>query len=146
MTDFLHPSQPCALTTEGLLEAALDTVKRQLAAKSPANMMYGFDEGGTLTELANLDYEQDEAEYPLVRFEIRHERHQFKTAAGGSLEVPMCFITATDGETFHLASGIVDEDEYHSTGLDDVSSLSEELEEFPTDITGDSLPRRNRLH
>jgi hypothetical protein len=145
MTDFLHPSQPCALTTEGLLEAALDTVKRQLAAKSPANMMYGFDEGGTLTELANLDYEQDEAEFPLVRFEIRHERHHFKTV-GGYIEVPICFITPTDGETLHLASGIVNEDEYHPTGLDDVSSLSEELEEFPTDITGDSLPRRNRLH
>jgi hypothetical protein len=146
MTAFLRPSQPHALTTKGLLEAALDTVKRQLAAKSPANMMYGFDEDGTLTELANLDYEQDEAEFPLVRFEIRHERHQFKTATGGYLEVPMCFIAATDGETFHLASGIVDKDRYHPTGLDDVSSFSEELEEFPTDSTEDTLSRRNRLH
>ena len=144
MTDFLRPSQPHALTTEGLLETALDTVKRQLAAKSPANMMYGFDEDGTLTELANLDYEQDEAEFPLVRFEIRHERHHFKTV-GGYMEVPLCFITATDGETHHLTFGIVDEDKYHSAGLDEVS-CSEELEEFPTDSTGDSLRRRNRLH
>ena len=107
MTDFLRPSQPRALTTEGLLEAALDTVKRQLAAKSPANVMYGFDEDGTVTHLANPEYEQDEAEFPLVRFEIRHKRHQFRTAAGGYFEVPMCFIAASDGETFSLASGIV---------------------------------------
>jgi hypothetical protein len=55
MMDVLHLSQPKTLTTKGILQAARDKVKQQIAAKSLANIMCGFAEDGMLIQYADLD-------------------------------------------------------------------------------------------
>jgi hypothetical protein len=51
MMDVLHLSQPKTLTAVGILEAARDRVKQQLAAKSLASITCGFAEDGILLHL-----------------------------------------------------------------------------------------------
>jgi hypothetical protein len=129
MIDVLHLSQPKTMTAVGILEAARDRVKKQIAAKSLANIMCGFAEDGTLIQFANLDYPQDAPSFPEIRYEIRHYPTQIRTL-GGNVEVRVCYIVATDGETYKVSSGILGEDKWHPIAMDH-SFLAGEAGEFP---------------
>ena len=61
MIDVLRLSQSKTLTATGILEAARDRVKQQIAAKSLASIMCGFAEDGMLIHYANLDYPSSQA-------------------------------------------------------------------------------------
>jgi hypothetical protein len=128
MTDALHFSQPKTVTAVGILEAARDKVKEQIAAKSLVNIMCGFAEDGVLIHYANLDYPHAPS-FPDLRYEIRHYPTQIKTL-GGYAEVTVCYIMATDGDTYKVSSGILDEDKWHPI-LMDHSFLAGEAGEFP---------------
>jgi hypothetical protein len=127
MMDVLHLSQPT--TAVGILEAARDRVKQQIAAKSLANIMCGFAEDGMLIHYANLDYPQHAPSFPDIRYEIRHYPTQIKTL-GGYVEVTVCYIVATDGDVYHASSGIVDEDKWHPIVMDHYF-VAGEAGEFP---------------
>jgi hypothetical protein len=127
MMDVLHFSQPT--TAVGILEAARDRVKQQIDAKSLTNIMCGFAEDGTLIQYANLDHPQHVEGFPDIRYEIRHCPTQIKTL-GGYVEVRVCYIVATDGETYKVSSGILDEDKWHPIAMDH-SFLAGEAGEFP---------------
>jgi hypothetical protein len=129
MIDVLDVSQPKTVTAVGILEAARDRVKKQIAAKSLANIMCGFAEDGTLVQFADLDYPQDAPSFSEIRYEIRHCPTRIKTL-GGYVEVRVCYIVATDGETYKVSSGILDEDKWHPIAMDH-SFLAGEAGEFP---------------
>jgi hypothetical protein len=129
MMDVLEVSQPTTVTAVGLLDAARDRVKKQVAAKSLANIMCGFAEDGTLIQFANLDRPQHAEGFPDIRYEIRHYPTQI-TTSGGPAEVTVCYIVATDGETYKVSCGILDEDKWHPIAMDH-SFLADEIGEFP---------------
>jgi hypothetical protein len=126
------------------LDAAVKTVEQQLAAKSPVSGRWGFDNHGDFITWANIDYDLDKL--PNCVFEIHHELLDFK-GEGWSRELWMCWIMATDGETCHLTSGLVDNDKYHSLqAKDDVISVAEAVERFAEADEADAQPRCNQLH
>jgi hypothetical protein len=129
MMNVLDDLQPMTVTAVGILEAARDRVKKQIAAKSLANVMCGFAEDGTLIQYANLDHPQHIADLPEIRYEIRHYPTQI-TTSGGPEEVTVCYIVATDGDTYKVSSGIVDEDKWHPIAMDH-SFLAGEVGEHP---------------
>ncbi len=116
MDDF-NGAQPKTVTAVGILEAARDTVKKQIAANSLANIMCGFAEDGTLIQFANLDHPQHLEGFADIRYEIRHYPTKI-TTSGGPAEVTVCYIVATDGDTYKVSSGIVDEDKWHPIAMD----------------------------
>ena len=129
MMDDLEVSQPMTVTAVGILEAARDRVKKQIAAKSLANIMCGFAGDGTLIQYANLDHPQHIEDFPEIRYEIRHYPTRI-TTSGGPAEVSVCYIVATDGDTYKVSSGIVDEDKWHPIAMDH-SFLAGEVGEHP---------------
>jgi len=129
MTDVLHFAQPKTVTAVGILEAARQAVKKQITAKSLANIMCGFAEDGTLTQYLNLDHPQPIEGFPDIRYEIRHYPTQI-TTSGGPAEVTVCYIVATDGDTYKVSSGIVDQDKWHPIAMDH-SFLAGEAGEHP---------------
>jgi len=122
-------AQPRTATAEGRLDAARDTVKKQVSAKSLANIMCGFAENGTLIQYANLDHPQHIEDFPEIRYEIRHYPTRI-TTSGGPAEVTVCYIVATDGDTYKVSSGIVGEDTWHPIAMDH-SFLAGEAGEHP---------------
>jgi hypothetical protein len=129
MIDVLEVSQPTTVTAVGILEAAREAVKKQISAKSLANIMCGFAEDGTLIQYVNLDHPQFVEGFAVIRYEIRHYPTQIKTL-GGYAEVTVCYIVATDGDTCKVSSGILDEDKWHPIAMDH-SFLAGEAGEFP---------------
>jgi hypothetical protein len=128
MDDLLGP-QPKPVTAAGILAAARERVKKQIAAKSLANIVCGFAEDGTLIQYADLDHAQHLERFPDVRYEIHHYPTQI-TTSGGPAEVSLCYIVATDGDTYKVSSGIVDEDKWHPIAMDH-SFLAGEAGEHP---------------
>jgi hypothetical protein len=129
MIDVLEVSQPITVTAVGILEAARETVKKQISAKVLANIMCGFAEDGTLIQYANLDHPLHVEGFAAIRYEIRHYPTQI-TTSGGPADVTVCYIVATDGEIYKVSSGILDEDKWHPIAMDH-SFLAGEAGEFP---------------
>ena len=128
MDDF-GGAKPKTVTAAGILEAARARVRKQIATQSLANIMCGFAKDGTLIQYANLDHPQHLEGVPDIRYEIRHHPTQIMTSAGPA-EVTVCYIVATDGETYRMSSGIVDEDKWHPIAMDH-SFLAGEVGEHP---------------
>ena len=47
------------------------------------------------------------------------------------MEVTVCYIVATDGDTYKVSSGIVDQDKWHPIAMDHSFSVDDKAEEFP---------------
>src|SRR5262245_33033005 len=109
------PSDPTELSASALMQTALDTVMRQLAANKPASEAWGYDEDGALNYYCKLDARNAEANLAVIGFEIRYERLSVKTANGWR-EVALCFISATDANSLSLASGIIGGNRYLPIG------------------------------
>jgi hypothetical protein len=147
MTETVRFSQPKTATTSDLVDAAVKTVEQQLAANLPFSGMWGFDNDAKCIALADLDYPQDGQIFPDCRFEIRHEQDRFKAPGGHTIEVWVCNIMATDGQTRRLTSGLIFEGEYHSLpAFDETLSPADAVEDSTESHQAEAQPDRNRLH
>jgi hypothetical protein len=148
MTERMRFSQPENATTSDLVDAAVKTVEQQLAANLPFSGMWGFDNDAKCIAFAVLDDSLDKQIFPSCRFEIRHERERFTAPGGHAIEVWLCNIMATDGQTSRLASGLIFEGEYHSLpAFDETLSQADAVEDVPEGHEAvKAQPDRNRLH